>query len=128
MSIEFKNNRFGRNRNSRLFKKTRRAAMNKIDATHLPMRVQTGKNGYYGQTAEYSAKFPRYKLKKFLKANIGRPIDKVFSEFLIEAKKFNQKENLKELFYYFINYGVSKEELDKPKEFYLSNGILNYKK
>lgn len=46
MSIEFKNSRWGRNRNSRLFKKTRRAAMKKIDAPHLPMRVQTGKNEY----------------------------------------------------------------------------------
>lgn len=47
MSIEFKMSRYGRNRKSRLHKKTTRAALNSIDAPHLPMRVHTDKNGYW---------------------------------------------------------------------------------
>lgn len=126
MSIEFKNSRWGRNRNSRLFKKTRRAAMKKIDAPHLPMRVQTGKNGYWGQTSNYPVHIPYDKIHKFLKARIGKPIDKVFSEFLAEARKFRQSDNIENAFYSCIDY-----ERDKyrgySKGFYISNGILNYR-
>lgn len=46
MSIEFKMTGYGSGRKSRLYKKTKRASMNRIDATHLPMRVQSEKNGY----------------------------------------------------------------------------------
>lgn len=127
MSIEFKNSRWGRNRNSRLFKKTRRAAMKKIDASHLPMRVQTGKNGYWGQTSNYPVHTPYGKIHKFLKARIGKPIDKVFSEFLIEARKFRQSDNLEEAFYYCIDYKERKLAYGKAKGFYISNGILNYR-
>lgn len=128
MSIEFKNSRWGRNRNSRLFKKTRRAAMKKIDAPHLPMRVQTGKNGYWGQTAEYPADFPLHKLRKFLETRVGKPVDKVFSEFLIEAKKFNQKVNLEDAFHSFIEYEEWRLKIGSSSGFYISNGILNFKK
>ena len=126
MSIEFKMSRYGRNRKSRLHKKTTRAALNSIDATHLPMRVHTGKNGYWGETIASKA-FPSYKkMRKFLMSRIGKPVDKVYSEFLTEVKKFNQNENLKELFDSLINY-----ERDKyrgySKGFYISDGILNYK-
>lgn len=126
MSVEFKNSRWGRNRNSRLFKKTRRAAMKKIDAPHLPMRVQTGKNGYWGQTENYPVHTPYGKIHKFLKARIGKPIDKVFSEFLIEARKFRQIDNLKDAFYSCISYERDKHR-GYPKGFYISNGILNYR-
>lgn len=51
MSIEFKMTRYGSGRKSRLYKKTKRASINRIDATHLPMRVQSEKNGYWGQTS-----------------------------------------------------------------------------
>lgn len=126
MSIEFKNSRWGRNRNSRLFKKTRRAAMKKIDAPHLPMRVQTGKNEYWGQTSNYPVHIPYGKIHKFLKARIGKPIDKVFSEFLVEARKFRQSDNIEEAFYYCIDYESNKCR-GVSKGFYISNGILNYR-
>lgn len=49
MSYEFKMQGVGNGKKSRLYKKTRRASMNKIDATHLPMRVQSDKDGYWSQ-------------------------------------------------------------------------------
>lgn len=89
MSIEFKMNRYGRNRKSRLHKKTTRAALNKIDAPHLPMRVQRHWEGTYPVFMPYK------KLTKFLMSRVGKPIDKVFSEFLVEAKKYKHNEKLK---------------------------------
>lgn len=43
MSYELKMQGVGNGKRSRLYKKTKRASMNKIDATHLPMRVQSDK-------------------------------------------------------------------------------------
>lgn len=39
MSIEFKMSGRGNGKRSRLYERTNRAALNKIDAFHLPMRV-----------------------------------------------------------------------------------------
>ena len=47
MSYELKMQGVGNGKRSRLYKKTKRASMNKIDATHLPMRVQSDKGSYY---------------------------------------------------------------------------------
>lgn len=127
MSIEFKSSRWGRNRNSRVFKKTRRAAMNRIDATHLPMRVHTGKNIYWSQTSNYTIHIPYGNIHKFLKARIGQPINKVFTEFLTEARKFRHADNLEEAFYSCIDYTERKLIYGKAEGFYISNGILNYK-
>lgn len=41
MSYELKMQGVDNGKRSRLYKKTKRASMNKIDATHLPMRVQS---------------------------------------------------------------------------------------
>lgn len=64
------------------------------------------------------------KLMRFLKNNVGRPIDKVLSEFIQRCHKSMYKP--KEFLYSYI------EEKDKiwwsMGGFYLSNGILNYKK
>lgn len=49
MSYELKMQGAGNGKRSRLYKKTKRASMNKIDATHLPMRVQSDKGGYWSQ-------------------------------------------------------------------------------
>lgn len=127
MSVEFKMSRWGRNKKSRLHEKITRAALNRIDAPHLPMRVHTGKNGYWGETSASRAYYPYKKFRKFLMKRIGKPIDKVFSEFLIEAKKFNHNENLEELFYSHIFYRENKMRWGKAVGFYVSNGILNYK-
>ena len=51
MSYEFKMQGRHRGKRSRLYKKTKRTSMNRIDAPHLPMRVQSDKNGYWGQTS-----------------------------------------------------------------------------
>lgn len=64
------------------------------------------------------------KVIRFLKSNVGRPIDKVLSEFIQRCHKSMYKP--KEFLYSYI------EEKDKISwsmgGFYLSNGILNYKK
>lgn len=64
-------------------------------------------------------------LHKFLLKNVGRPVDKVFSEFLQRCRKGTEKYNLKELFY---DMFEEKEDIDYRGGFYLSNGIINYKK
>lgn len=97
MSIEFKMSRGNNGRKSRLYKRTKRASLNRIDAPHLPMRVHSGKGGYWGQTSLYSAYSSYKKISKFLMERVGKPVNIVFSEFLSEMKKFRQKEDLKEL-------------------------------
>lgn len=63
---------------------------------------------------------------RFLKANVGRPINKVFSEFLDKCdSKLRKSYPLKEEFYHHIE---KKEDIDYLGGFYVSNGILNYKK
>lgn len=63
---------------------------------------------------------------KFLKANVGRPINKVFSEFLDKCdSKLRRSYPLKEKFYSHIE---KKEDIDWHGGFYVTNGILNYKK
>lgn len=64
-------------------------------------------------------------LTRFLLANVGRPVDKVFSKFLQRCRKSTRKYNLKERFYSMFK---SKEDIDYKGGFYLSNGIINYKK
>ena len=64
-------------------------------------------------------------LNKFLLANVGRPVDKVFSEFLQRCRRGTEKYNLREWFY---NMFKNKEDIDYTGGFYLSNGIINYKK
>lgn len=63
---------------------------------------------------------------RFLKANVGRPIDKVFSEFLDKCdSKLRKSYPLKEEFYHHIE---KREDIDWHGGFYVTNGILNYKK
>lgn len=130
MSIELRMSKYRNGRKSRLYKKTKRASMNKIDATHLPMRVQSEKNGYWGQTSSWGASLPYNKVKKFLLANIGRPVNKVYTEFLTSARKHTQVESLKELFEDFINGGDEHRRMNWRGRgyFYITNGILNYRK
>lgn len=64
-------------------------------------------------------------LHKFLLVNIGRPVDKVFSEFLQRCRKSTKKCNLRKKFY---DMFEEKEDIDYTGGFYLSNGIINYKK
>lgn len=128
MSYELKMQGVGNGKRSRLYKKTKRASMNKIDATHLPMRVQSDKDGYWSQTSIGSVHIPYSKIRKFLMARVGRPVDKVYSEFLQEGSKYAQIRSLQGIFNEFIhqrdNYANRGLKLGG---FYVSNGILNYK-
>ncbi len=81
MSYELKMQGVGNGKRSRLYKKTKRASMNKIDATHLPMRVQSDKDGYWGQTSRGSVHILYSKIRKFLMARVGRPVDKSIQSF-----------------------------------------------
>lgn len=64
-------------------------------------------------------------LYKFLMSNVGRPVDKVFSEFLSRCEKSASRYNLKERFY---DMFEKKEDINYSGGFYLTNGIINYKK
>lgn len=90
------------------YKKTKRASMNRIDASHLPMRVQSGKNGYWGQTSRGRGHFPYKEVKNFLMKRVGRPVNDVFLEFMLEMKKHTQNEPIKETFDSFLDYEEEK--------------------
>lgn len=63
-------------------------------------------------------------LKRFLLANVGRPVNKVYSEFLkrCDSSVYDPK-------YKFFRRLKKKEEIDSRwGGFYVTNGILNYKK
>lgn len=64
-------------------------------------------------------------LTKFLLANVGKPVDMVFSKFLQRCSKSARKYNLKEEFYSMFE---SKEDIGYAGGFYITNGIINYKK
>lgn len=64
-------------------------------------------------------------LDKFLKSNVGRPVDKVFSEFLDRCNKSANVYNLRKWFY---DMFEEKSEIGWSGGFYITNGILNYKK
>ena len=64
-------------------------------------------------------------LDKFLKSNVGRPVDKVFSEFLDRCNKSAKVYNLRKWFY---DMFEEKPEIGWSGGFYITNGILNYKR
>lgn len=64
-------------------------------------------------------------LDKFLMSNVGRPVDKVFSEFLGRCNKSASVYNLRKWFY---DMFKKKSEIGWSGDFYITNGILNYKK
>ena len=129
MSYELKMKGRGNGRKSRLYKKTKRASMNRMDASHLPMRIQSEKNGYWGQTSRGRGQFSYKEVRGFLMARVGRPVNDVFSEFVVEMKKHEQNESIKETFDYFFDYEEEKMNgYPWASGFYVTNGILNYKK
>lgn len=129
MSYEFKMKGDGNGRRSRLYNKTMRASMNRMDVSHLPMRVQFDRKGYWGQTSRGRGYLPYKEVRDFLMARVGRPVNNVFSEFVVEMKKHEQNRPIKEIFDSFLDY---EEERMKGYEwasgFYVTNSILNYKK
>lgn len=128
MSYEFKMKGDGKGRRSRLHKKIMRASMNRMDVGHLPMRVQSDKNGYWGQTSR-GGYFPYKEVRDFLMARVGRPVNNVFSEFVVEMKKHEQNSPIKKIFDSFLDYEEERMKGYKwASGFYVTNGILNYKK
>ena len=69
--------------------------------------------------------FLKGNLDRFLKSNVGRPVDKVFSEFLDRCNKSASVYNLRKWFY---DMFKEKSEISWSGGFYITNGILNYKK
>ena len=128
MSIKLKLEKHRNGRSSRVFKKTRRRFLKDAEASHLPMKVHSYSN--YSEPFNDKVYLSYPKVYKFLKARVGKPVNKIYPEFLLEAKKYKQVENLKDLFQSFINQteqaacrGYKRDGL-----FYVSNGILNLSK
>ena len=88
-------------------------------------RGEKAANWFRNNWIDDSYTYLRGNIHKFLLANIGRPVDKVFSEFLKRCDKTAHKYNLK---YKFYDYFEEKSEIDYHGGFYLTNGIVNYKK
>lgn len=86
----------------------------KFEGCHLPMSKSRGwsRIKYYDGSIE-----------RFLLANVGRPIDKVFSEFTkrCESSIYGAKK-------WFFSYIEKKENIGVYGGFYVTNGILNHKK
>lgn len=62
-------------------------------------------------------------LHKFLLKNVGRPVDKVFSEFLQRCRRGTEKYNLREWFY---DMFEEKENIDYRGGFYFAAFIIYY--
>lgn len=116
--IEFGIKRSGNGKKSRLYKKFPRKRIDKAGEEKVA--------GWFRFNWD-DDKYPYFSgnLHKFLLTNIGRPVDKVFSEFLKRCRRSAEKYNLRTRFYYMFE---EKENIDYQGGFYLSNGIINYKK
>lgn len=121
MSLEFKRKK---SHNTKWSKKYPRARINNKGGD----RKAAIEAGWYkfNWNDDHFNTFNHKLIIRFLKANVGRPIDKVFSEFLDKCdSKLRKSYPLKEEFYSHIE---KKENIDYLGGFYVSNGILNYKK
>lgn len=116
--IEFTLNR---NRNGKKSRWTKKYPRKRI----LKRGSEKAAGWYFHNWYDSSYHYFHGDLHKFLLKNVGRPVDKVFSEFLQRCRKGTEKYNLKERFY---NMFEEKEDIDYRGGFYLSNSIINYKK
>lgn len=64
-------------------------------------------------------------MDKFLISNVGRPVNKVFSEFLQRCDRTAKVYNLRK---WFFDYFEEKSNIGYTGGFYITNGIINYKK
>ena len=115
--ITFGKRRGGNGKKSRSTTRFPRGAkvLKNYEGTHLPMGKPFGWWKGYTVTAE--------KMKRFLLSNVGRPVDKVYSEFLKRCDK-----NIFDPEHTFYKYIERKEDIPYWGGFYVTNGILNYKK
>ena len=116
--IEFTLNRNRNGKKSRWAKKYPRKRI-------LKRGSEKAAGWYFHNWCDDGYHYFRGDLHKFLLKNVGRPVDKVFSEFLQRCRRGTEKYNLRECFY---DMFEEKENIDYRGGFYLSNGIINYKK
>lgn len=115
--IEFGTKRSGNGKKSRFCKKFPRKKIAKVG--------EKAANWFKNNWKDDSYPYFGGDLCKFLLSNIGRPVDKVFSEFLDRCRTSAKRYNLKQQFY---DIFEEKENIGYKGGFYLTNGIINYKK
>lgn len=115
--IRFKTRRAGSGKRGRICHKFPRGTklFKNFDGTHLRMRYYYGWRGPY-VTAE--------NLDRFLLANVGRPVDKVYSEFLKRCDSSIQDPKHE----FFGEFEKKEDIIPRWGGFYITNGIINYKK
>lgn len=116
--IEFKE----RGRGTKWHHRTPRARINRLGGDRVAYKEA---NWFKNNWEDDRAKWAFNGIERFLKVNIGRPVNKVFSEFLERCDKSTKSYNLKKIFYDHIE---EKEDITWYGGFYVTNGILNYKK
>lgn len=116
--IEFKE----RGKGAKWHHRTPRARINRLGGDNVAYKEA---NWFKGNWDDDRHKWAFKGIKRFLMVNIGRPVDKVFSEFLKRCGKSTESYNLKKIFYDQIE---KKDEITWYGGFYVTNGILNYKK
>ena len=117
-------------------KKFPRKKINELDPTHLSIHghFKLGYDRNYGK-----GYLSRADLIKFLKANIGKNIDKVFSVYIKRAKNFKHYRNLKEVFFnmfkesrYRLYFGIDKQnriiKLEKSESYSNRENVLEWNK
>lgn len=115
--IEFGTKRSGGGKKSRLHKKFPRKKIDKVGEKVAGWFRSNWDDGSYPYFSG--------NLRKFLLSNVGRPVDKVFSEFLGRCRTSAKRYNLRHEFYSIFE---EKEDIGYWGGFYLTNGIINYKK
>lgn len=121
MSIEFKKER---SHSAKWYRKYPRARINNLGGDRKAV-IAAGWYKFNWNDDRFN-RFDSRHIERFLKANIGRPVNLVFSEFLEKCdNKLRKNYPLKKVFYSFLK---EKEDIDWYGGFYISNGILNYKK
>ncbi len=113
--IEFKTRRRYGKRSRWLLKYPRKSIKHRIDEKYKGWFGNNWDNYYYLTG----------KIDKFLMANLNRPVDKVFSEFLDRCNNSAKRYDLKKFFY--SNF-KDKKDISYYGGFYLTNDIINYKK
>lgn len=121
MSLEFKRKK---SHSTKWSNKYPRARINNKGGDRKAIIVTGWYKNNWNDDTTYN--IPSKLIEKFLMANIGRPVDKVFSEFLEKCdSKLRKSYPLKKEFYSYIE---KKEDIPWYGGFYITNGILNYKK
>lgn len=90
--IEFKE----RGRGTKWHHRTPRARINRLGGDRVAYKEA---NWFKNNWEDDRGKWAFNGIERFLKVNIGRPVNKVFSEFLERCDKSTKSYNLKKIFY-----------------------------